>query len=213
MVWIVDANKKRLHKRLDEANQTCGFASIKELPFNGMYFKVYFPDEIFPKEWLARPVGVIFDYGQDNDIVYLLPMRGSHTAVCRFYKRCDLIDALKNKSEQFLQSATRMESNYRMKREAEEKARREAVEKARRKAEEEKQKASLEKQRKIDKAICLAQKMQQMQPPNKLYFHPVEGGLYVDAAGRLYNLVNNQLVPFATSPIRTPRLIRRRWRM
>ena len=218
MAWIVDANKKRPLKRLDDAIQNHDFTSIKEQPFNGMYFKVYFPDEVFPKEWLARPVGVIFDYGQDRDLIYLLPMRGSPAAVCRFYKRCDLIDALKNKSEQFMCSATEMESNYRrqekVKREAEEKARRELEEDTRRKEEEEKQKAELELRRKIDEAICQAQKMRQMQPPNKLYFHPVEGtSLYVDASGRRYNRVGNQLVPVVARPAWTPQFpIRRRWR-
>ena len=111
MVWIVDANKKRLLKRLDEALQTCGFTPIKEQPFNGMYFKVYFPNEVFPKEWLARSVGVIFDYGQDRDLIYLLPWRASKSSatVCKFFKRSVLIDALKTKPEQFLQSATQME--------------------------------------------------------------------------------------------------------
>jgi hypothetical protein len=201
MVWIVDANKKRLLKRRDEAIQTCGFASIKEQPFNGTYFKTYFPDEVFPKEWLDRPVGIIFDYGQDGDLIYLLPMRGSPAAVCRFYKRCDLIDELKSKSEQFMQSAAEMVSNYRLQ------------EKLKREAEEEERKARL--QCKIYEAIIQAQKIQQTQPPNKLYVHPVEGtSRYVDARGILYDRVDNQLVPIGVArPAWTPRPIRRRWRM
>ncbi len=207
MVWIVDANKKRLLKRRDEAIQTCGFASIKEQPFNCTYFKTYFPDEVFPKEWLDRPVGIIFDYGQDGDLIYLLPMRGSSAAVCRFYKRCDLIDELKSKSEQFMQSAAEMVSNYRL----QEKLKREAEEEVIRKEKE--RKARL--QCKIYEAIIQAQKIQQTQPPNKLYVHPVEGtSLYVDARGIRYDRVDNQLVPIGVArPAWTPRPIRRRWRM
>ena len=211
MVWIVDANKKRLLKRLDETNQTCGFASIKEQPFNGMYSKVHFPYEVFPKEWLARPVGVILDYGQDRDLIYLLPMCGSSQAVCRLYERSDLINALKTEPAQFMQSAEQMEENYRR----QEQLKREAEAEARHKAEEEEQKAKLELRRKIDEAICQAQKIQQTQPPNKLYVHLVEGtSLYVDARGRYYNRVNNQIVPVVvTRPAWTLRPVRRRWRL
>lgn len=216
MAWIVDANKKRPLKRLDDAIQNHDFTSIKEQPFNGMYFNVYFPDEVFPKEWLARPVGVIFDYGQDRDLIYLLPMRGSPAAVCRFYKRCDLIDALKNKSEQFMQSVTQMETNYRQQEERKAKLKREEAERTRRKAEEEKQKEWLELCRKIAEATVQAQKIQKTMPPNKRYYHPVVGtSLYVDAIGGLYNMVNDRLMPIvATSPVSAPRSpIRRRWRL
>ena len=212
MVWIVDANKKRPLKRLDEAIQTCGFASIKEQPFNGMYYVAHSPNGVFPKEWLARPVGVIFDYGKGHDLIYLLPKCGLFPAVCRFYQRCDLIEALKTKSEQFMQSATKMVSNYRL----QEKQKREAEAEAKHKEEEEKQKVELELRRKIAGAICQAQKIQQTQPPNKLYVHPVEGtSFYVDARGRRYNLVNNQLVPIVvTRPAWTLRPpIRRRRRL
>ena len=215
MAWIVDANKKRPLKRLDEAIQNHDFTSIKEQPFNGMYFKVYSPDEVFPKEWLARPVGVIFDYGQDRDLIYLLPMRGSPAAVCRSYKRCDLIAALKNKSEQFMQSVTQMETNYRQQEERKAKLKREEAERTRRKAEEEKQKEWLERDRKIAEATVQAQKIQKTMPPNKRHYHPVVGtSLYVDEIGDLYNMVNDRFMPIvATSPVSAPRSpIRRRWR-
>ena len=214
MVWIVDANKKRLLKRLDETNQTCGFASIKEQPFNGMYSKVHFPYEVFPKEWLARPVGVILDYGQDRDLIYLLPKCELSAAVCRSYKRCDLIGALKNMSAQFMQSAEQMEENYRrqeqLKREAEAEARRKAEEEAIRKEKERR----AELQRKIYEAIIQAQKIQQTQL-RKMYF-PVEGtSFYVDAGGGLYNMVNGHLLRMcANRPVLIPRShMRRHWRL
>ena len=216
MAWIVDANKKRPLKRLDEAIQNHDFTSIKEQPFNGMYFKVYSPDEVFPNEWLARPVGVIFDYGQDRDLIYLLPMRGLPAAFCRFYKRCDLIAALKNKSEQFMQSVTQMETNYRQQEERKAKLKREEAERTRRKAEEEKQKEWLVFCRKIAEATVQAQTRQKTMPPNKRYYHPVAGtSLYVDAIGGLYNMVNDRPMPIvAASPVSAPRSpIRRRWRL
>lgn len=213
MVWIVDANKKRLLKRLDEASKMHGFASMKERPFNGIYFKVHFPNEIFPREWLDRPVGVIFDYGQDRDLIYLLPVHESSACVCRFYKRQELIDALKTKSKQFMQSATQIEKEYR----TNEELKRIEEETARRKAEEEKQKAWMELNRRIDDAICQAQKKQRTQPPDKLYCHPVVGTpLYVDAIGNRYKIDNGRLVPLVTTrPVSTPQfsMRRRRWWM
>lgn len=213
MVWIVDANKKRLLKRLDEASKMHGFTSMKERPFNGIYFKVHFPNEIFPREWLNRPVGVIFDYGQDRDLIYLLPVHESSACVCRFYKRQELIDALKTKSKQFMQSATQIEKEYR----TNEELKRAEEEKARKKAEEEKQKAELELRRKIGEAIYQAQQERQTKPPNILCFHPVEGtSLYVDSRGCLYNKVDGHLVPLvAARPVSIPQypMRRRRWRM
>ena len=216
MVWIVDANKKRPLKRLDEAIQARGFAPIKEQPFNGEYFIVHFPNEIFPREWFARPVGVIFDYGQDHDLIYLLPVhaRESTATVCKFFKRSILIDALKTKPEQFMQSATQMEVNYRRQEELKAWSKREEDEKARRKGEEERQKARLELNRKINEAICQAQKIQRTLL-NKRYFHPVEGTvLYVDAKGRLYIREGDKLVPVVAKPAWAPQFpIRRRRRL
>ena len=213
MVWIVDAKKKRLLKRLDEANQTCGFASIKEQPFNGMYFKVHSPYEVFPKEWLVRPVGVIFDYGPERGLIYLLPMCGSSQAVCRLYERVDLIKALKTEPTQFMQSAEQMEENYRLqeklKRKAEAEVRRKAEEYARRKA----KKQIAELQRKIYEAICQAQKIQQTQL-RKVYFQVEGTSFYVDAEGVRYNMVNGHLLRMcANRPVLIPRPIRRRWRL
>ena len=207
MVWIVDASKNRLLKRLDEAIKVRGFAPIKEQPFNGLYFEVLSPNEVFPKEWFIRPVGVIFDYGQERELIYLLPMRGSSAAVCRFYKRCDLIDVLKNKSEQFMQSEAEMKLNYRR----QERLKHEAEAEARRKAKEQ----TAELQRKIYEAINQAKKRQRILPLDKYYYHPVEGTLfYVDAWGLLYKKVNNQLVQIvATRPAWMPRYIRRHRRL
>ena len=106
-----------------------------------------------------------------------------------------------------MQSAAEMVSNYRL----QEKLKREAEEEVIRKEKE--RKARL--QCKIYEAIIQAQKIQQTQPPNKLYVHPVEGtSLYVDARGIRYDRVDNQLVPIGVArPAWTPRPIRRRWRM
>ena len=76
MVWVVDAKKKRLLKRLEDAKNHHTFSHINEQPFTGKYFEAWIFSEIFPKGWLDRPVGVIFDYGEANDLIFLLPMSG-----------------------------------------------------------------------------------------------------------------------------------------
>ena len=206
MIWIVDANKKRLKKRITAAIENRIFTPLKEPPFDGLYFTINFPAEVFPKEWLTRPVGVVFDYGQDCNLTYLLPMLDPSRAVCKFYKRDDLIDALIKMSQQFMRSADQMLSDYRL----QEQRKHEAEERSKRKAEEEKRKADLAIRDKIKKAYIQAQKLQQTLPVNKLSIQPVEGtSLFVDAKGYIYHRDGNRLVP-VPGPYRPPRFPKRR---
>lgn len=206
MVWIVDTNKERLKKRITAAIENCNFTPLKEPPFDGLYFKIDFPDEVFPKEWLTRPVGVVFDYGKDFNLIYLLPMRNSFDAFVKFYKRGDLIDALKNVPMQFMQSTKQIVSNY-------QKQKREAEEYAKRKKIEEKQKAVLELKHKINNAISMVRETQKLQPSGKLCLQLVEGtSFYVDSKGALYNIVGNKIVPISPTQafVRYPRRQSRR---
>lgn len=201
MVWVVYAEKKRLLKRLDEAKNNHAFLRINEQPFTGKYFEAWTYSEIFPKGWLDRPVGVIFDYGEAHDLIYLLPMRGEKKLICRFYTREALIEALKKEPGQFMLSVGQIRADYIL----QEKKKREAEELARRMAERERQKKFEELRRKVSEATAQAQKIQMSQPPGKWYFHPVVGtDLYVDANGQTYNVVNNMPIP-SVLPGVTPR--------
>lgn len=199
MLWIVDADKKQLHQRLDRARQDYGFTSISEPPFDRKYCKVNFRDEVFPDAWINRPVGVVFDYGKDRDLIYLLPNNNRDEAVCRFYKREELISALKNSPEQFSKSAVQMRSDYSL--------------------EEQKKKEEAERRQELllrmKAAFGQAQKIQQVYPRNKLYLHPVEGTpFYVDALRRVWRKGNDgKLVQYGTMPMPQRPLIRRRRRM
>lgn len=139
MLWIVDANKTRYLKRLERIEL---FSSM-DIPTGEPLKHVPFPDEAFNELWTNRPVGVIFDYGPEKDLFFLLPGedepsiafgRNSPMAMGRFYKREELIDELKRNGKKFLQTPKMVRDAYQAEQErlAKEKAEREAAERAKR---------------------------------------------------------------------------------
>ena len=106
MVWIVDAYKPRYLKRLEKIE----LSAYTDIPSKEPFRYVLFPEEAFNELWIDRPVGVIFDYGPDKDLFYLLPGYDQYDlgygaksprAVGRFYKRDELIEELKNNTGKF----------------------------------------------------------------------------------------------------------------
>lgn len=208
MLWIVDANKKRMLARLDRA---CRDREIIRCQIPALWNcgVVHFPEEVFGPIWSERSVGVVFDYGPDHDLIFLYPGRAPEqyrqAAIIKPFKREELIRSLKESSSPFAKTVQERIDEFNQE-QAEEKARqqREADEKARlQQLIEEKGKEAW--RRAIEK--------QRMTPRGKTYFEPLGiGNLYVDARGFRYHLENGQLV-LQNAQSSKPFIRRRNWRM
>lgn len=118
MVWIVDACTPRYLKRLEKIE----LGACNKTPIEAPYYYVHFPEEAFSELWIDRPVGVVFDYGPDKDLFYLMPGYDQYEigygatsprAVGRFYKREDLIEELKTNPKQFTFTPDKIRALYR----------------------------------------------------------------------------------------------------
>lgn len=117
MVWIVDAYKPRYLKRLEKIE----LSACHKAPIQAPYHYVLFPEEAFNELWIDRPVGVIFDYGPDKDLFYLMPGYDQYElgygatsprAVGRFYKREELIEELRKNPKCFTLSPSKIRADY-----------------------------------------------------------------------------------------------------
>lgn len=82
LVWIVDANKTNALKALDRAIAAKRFVQGGVPQFGNDWFTVENPEEVFSKDWVSRPVGVVFDYGPEKGLVLLMAGRVGNKAVC-----------------------------------------------------------------------------------------------------------------------------------
>jgi len=112
LIWVVDASSKRPVARLERAVKDMEIVPCNQPAFTRCHFSL-FPDEAFPKCWTDRPVGVIFDYGEEitigpdsGSLVYLMPGRFNGKAICRFLRRDEGLDLLLHSPNVFMKSAT-----------------------------------------------------------------------------------------------------------
>ena len=104
MVWIVDASGKQNRTRLAKTQGTNRFVPCLKPPFDkGGYWRLTSDDKVLPKLWIRRNVGIVFDYGTDINLLYVLPQRGrnSEYALCQWFKRDVLIKELKGNQDAF----------------------------------------------------------------------------------------------------------------
>lgn len=104
MVWIVDASGKQNCARLAKAQRANQFIPCPKPPFDkGGYWRLFSDDKVLPKLWIQRNVGIVFDYGIDMNLLYVLPQRGrnSEYALCQWFKRDVLIEELKGNQDAF----------------------------------------------------------------------------------------------------------------
>lgn len=115
MVWIVDASGTQNRARLDRANMNNHFILYPMPPFDkGGYRRLVSEDKVLPKLWIRRNVGIVFDYGTDKDLLYVLPQRGrnSEYALCQWFKRDVLIKELKGNQDAFRFSESELLVQY-----------------------------------------------------------------------------------------------------
>lgn len=98
MIWVVDANHVRALKRLDIHKE---FFTSEDGMLRGL-LSVEHPERVFPDCWHDRPTGVVFDYGPDRDLVWLLPGRYNGRAYFQMFKREPLVEMLIKSSKAFL---------------------------------------------------------------------------------------------------------------
>ena len=106
LIWVHDANKISSRKLLERANQLRSFEAnpILEFPKN-QWFAIARPEIAFPKDWVNRPVGVIFDYGP-NGLIFLMKGRYKGKAICStFLQRDAVIKLIATKASFFIYSA------------------------------------------------------------------------------------------------------------
>ena len=111
LVWVVDASGKRALSRLDRAFGT-GMLSRLNNPDFPMCHKTTAPAETFPDGWADRPVGVIFDYGEGRDLVFLMPGRHNAKAVCRLLGKVECIRLLQETPSYFMSKAGTLEDEH-----------------------------------------------------------------------------------------------------
>ena len=103
LIWVHDANKSNSIKLLNRANQSRSFEAnpIPEFPKN-QWFAIAHPEIAFPKDWVNRPVGVIFDYGP-NGLIFLMKGRYKGKAICsNFLQRDAVINLLTTNASLFI---------------------------------------------------------------------------------------------------------------
>ena len=77
------------------------FPKIPEFPKN-QWFAIAHPEIAFPKDWVNRPVGVIFDYGP-NGLIFLMKGRYKGKAICsNFLQRDAVINLLTTNASLFI---------------------------------------------------------------------------------------------------------------
>ena len=177
MVWIVDAGGQRDRARLVKARMANRFIPYPVPPFNrDGYLRLVEDDKILPKLWIRRNVGVVFDYGTDMDLLYVLPQRGRNQeayALCRWFRRDDLVRMLKDNQDAFRFSESELRSRHE-----------EEVLSAKRKEEE--QERAKEQWRKIlEDAYAKASLQQQRLPYGKLALEAVPGTLCMVGANAI----------------------------
>lgn len=169
MVWIVDASGKQNRARLAKTQRANQFVSCPKPPFDkGGYWRLFSDDKVLPKLWIRRNVGIVFDYGIDMNLLYVLPQRGrnSEYALCQWFKRDVLIKELKGNQDAFRFSESELIEQY------------EAV-----KREEEARKQAYELMHKMfEDAYAKAYQRQQRMPYGKLALEVVPGTNYVVGA-------------------------------
>lgn len=169
MVWIVDASGKQNRTRLAKTQGTNRFVPCLKPPFDkGGYWRLTSGDKVLPKLWIRRNVGIVFDYGTDINLLYVLPQRGrnSEYALCQWFKRDVLINELKGNQDAFRFSEYELIEQY------------EAV-----KREEEQRKQEKVRMHKMLKdAYAKACQRQQRMPYGKLALEIVIGTNYVVGA-------------------------------
>lgn len=111
LIWVVDASNKRSVARLERAVKDGGIVASDQSAFQHCYLSMN-PEKTFPECWTDRPVGVIFDYGDERTIgqysgslVYLMPRRFEEKAMCRVLRRDEGVDLLLHSPEAFMNSA------------------------------------------------------------------------------------------------------------
>ena len=204
MVWIVDASGKQNRARLSRIQRDNRFLPCPKPPFDkGGYWRLFSDDKILPKLWIRRNVGIVFDYGMDMNLLYVLPQRGcnSEYALCQWFKRDVLIKELKDNQDAFRFSESELIAQY------------EAV-----KREEEARKQAKERMHKVfEDTYVKACQRQQGIPYGKLALEIVTGTNYLVGAdaivyevqndGRLHMVENlRPRVPMYGNRRRTPRL-------
>ena len=115
MVWIVDASGKQNRTRLAKTQGTNRFVPCLKPPFDkGGYWRLTSDDKVLPKLWIRRNVGIVFDYGTDINLLYVLPQRGrnSEYALCQWFKRDVLIKELKDNQDAFRFSESELMAQY-----------------------------------------------------------------------------------------------------
>lgn len=105
LIWVVDARGKRACARLRKAINE-GEIVERSNPVFQRSLVCYFPDEVFPKMWNNRTVGVIFDYGADDGLIFLMPGRHNNTAICRKFTKEECVEKLLHSPEEFLKGVS-----------------------------------------------------------------------------------------------------------
>ena len=101
LIWVVDARGKRACARLRKAIKEGELAERSNPVIQGNLV-CDFPDEVFPPMWVNRSVGVIFDYGVDDGLIFLMPGRHNNSAICRKFTKEECVDKLLHSPEEFL---------------------------------------------------------------------------------------------------------------
>ena len=200
MVWIVDASGKQNRTRLVRTKETNRFVPCSKPPFDkGGYWRLFSDDKVLPKLWIRRNVGIVFDYGTDMDILYVLPQRGrdSEYALCQWFKRDVLIKELKDNQDAFRFSESELIAQH------------ETV-----KREEEARKLEKERMHKMfEDAYAKACQRQQGIPSGKLALEIVIGTNYVVGANAIVYEVQKDGRFYAVKNLRPrPPMYGNRWR-
>ena len=111
LIWVVDASGKRACTRLRKAFKDGAFVECSYPAFSGSLF-CNFPEEVFPTIWINRPVGVIFDYGAEDGLVYLMPGRCDNRAICKKFTKAECADKLLHSPEEFIKSVKQVGIEY-----------------------------------------------------------------------------------------------------
>lgn len=115
MIWVVDASRPRALARYQKAES--GGLVVPKTEYTGCY-SVAVDAKVFPDGWENRPVGVIFDYGSDRNLVFLLSGRDEGGALCRKFPREMLIKLLQSNGRKFLDGAEQIAERRRQELEA-----------------------------------------------------------------------------------------------
>jgi hypothetical protein len=95
MVWVVDGRRRqRDFSRFNDENE-----GWRQWP-RGQNIRIGFADESFPNDWLDRSVMVVFDWGNQDNLICLQPNREESISVdCHSISREDFVSWISSETK------------------------------------------------------------------------------------------------------------------